>query len=73
MLLVRFKVRCQPGKTQEMADAMAGVVEAARTLPGVIHFDIGRDITDPQGSRSGPEPPDRHFQASRTAYRRISK
>ena len=37
------------GKTREMADAMAGVVEAARTLPGVIHFDIGRDITDPQG------------------------
>jgi quinol monooxygenase YgiN len=47
MLLVRFKVRCQPGKTQEMADAMAGVVEAARKLSGVVHFDIGRDITDP--------------------------
>jgi quinol monooxygenase YgiN len=47
MLIVRFKVRCQPGKTQELADAMADVVQAARKLPGVIHFDIGRDLTDP--------------------------
>jgi quinol monooxygenase YgiN len=46
MLVVRFKVRCQSGKTQEVAAAMAGVVEAAHKLPGVIHFDIGRDVTD---------------------------
>jgi quinol monooxygenase YgiN len=25
---------------------MAGVVEAARGLAGVVHFDIGRDLTD---------------------------
>ena len=29
-----------------MAAAMAAVVEAARSLPGVIHFDVGRDVTD---------------------------
>jgi quinol monooxygenase YgiN len=25
---------------------MEAVVRAARTLPGVLHFDIGRDVTD---------------------------
>ena len=29
-----------------MAAAMAAVVEAARSLPGVIYFDVGRDVTD---------------------------
>jgi len=46
VLVVRFKVRCQPGKTEEMAAALTGVVEAARDLPGVVHFDIARDLTD---------------------------
>jgi quinol monooxygenase YgiN len=47
LLVVRFKVRCQPDKTEQLEAAMARVVDAARTLPGVVHFDIGRDITDP--------------------------
>lgn len=47
MLVVRFKVRCQPNKTEQLEAAMATVVDAARALPGVVHFDIGRDITDP--------------------------
>jgi quinol monooxygenase YgiN len=46
MIVVRFKVRCQSDKTSELADAMKDVVEAARELPGVVHFDIARDITD---------------------------
>jgi len=46
VLVVRFKVRCQPDKTEEVVAAMAGVVDAARTLPGVVHFDVARDITD---------------------------
>ncbi len=46
MLVVRFKVQCQPDKTEEMAQAMEAVVRAARQTPGVIHFDIGRDLTD---------------------------
>jgi quinol monooxygenase YgiN len=29
-----------------MAEAMADVVQAARELPGVVHFDIARDLTD---------------------------
>jgi quinol monooxygenase YgiN len=47
LLVVRFKVRCPPDKTEQLEAAMARVVDAARTLPGVVHFDIGRDITDP--------------------------
>jgi quinol monooxygenase YgiN len=47
VIIVRFKVRCQPGSTEDVAAAMQGVVEAARPLAGVIHFDIGRDLTDP--------------------------
>ena len=46
MIVVRFKVRCLPDKTESMAAAMRGVVEAARELPGVIHFDVARDLTD---------------------------
>jgi len=46
MIIVRFKVRCQSSRTEDVAGAMHGVVEAARSLPGVIHFDIGRDLTD---------------------------
>jgi quinol monooxygenase YgiN len=46
MLVVRFKVRCQPEKTDEVAAAMAAVAEASRTLPGVVHFDVARDLTD---------------------------
>ncbi len=46
MLVVRFRVQCQPGKTDEMVAAMADIVRASRGLPGVVHFDIGRDVTD---------------------------
>ena len=47
MLVVRFRIRCRSGKTDEVAGAMADIVRAARQLPGVVHFDIGRDLTDP--------------------------
>jgi quinol monooxygenase YgiN len=46
MIVVRFKVQCQPSKTEDVAAAMEKVVGAARSLPGVIHFDIARDLTD---------------------------
>ncbi len=45
MLVVRFKVQCQSDKTAELA-AMTDIVDLARGLPGVIHFDIARDLTD---------------------------
>jgi quinol monooxygenase YgiN len=46
MIVVRFKVRCQPDKTADLAAAMKDVVGAARGLPGVVHFDVARDLID---------------------------
>jgi quinol monooxygenase YgiN len=46
MLVIRFKVRCQPDKTAQVAQAMGRVVVASRPLPGVVSFDVGSDITD---------------------------
>ena len=47
MLVVRFKVQCQPEQTERVMAAFAEVAAASRGLDGVISFDIGRDITDP--------------------------
>lgn len=46
MIVVRFKIRCRPDRTEEVAAAMRDVVAAARGLDGVINFDIARDLTD---------------------------
>ena len=46
MLVVRFKVRCQPDKTEQVVQAMGSVVVASRPLRGVVSFDVGRDVTD---------------------------
>jgi quinol monooxygenase YgiN len=47
MIVARFKVQCKPDKTEEVLAAMKEVVLPSRDLPGVLNFDIGRDITDP--------------------------
>ena len=47
MLVVRFKARCLPDKTEEVLEAMTAIVAPSRAMSGVIDFDIGRDITDP--------------------------
>jgi quinol monooxygenase YgiN len=47
MLVLRFKVQCQPDKTEEALAAFRDVVAPSRQLDGVIDFDIGRDLTDP--------------------------
>jgi quinol monooxygenase YgiN len=44
MEVVRFKVDCQPGKTDALIVAFRKVIEASRKLEGVISFDIGRDL-----------------------------
>jgi len=49
MIVLRFKVQCQPDKTSAVAAAMADVVRASRGLPGVVHFDVATDVTDPNG------------------------
>jgi quinol monooxygenase YgiN len=47
MILVRFKVQCQPDKTEEVMAAFESVIAPSRAVDGVISFDIARDVTDP--------------------------
>src|SRR3970282_1528218 len=47
MIVVRFKVKCLPEKTDQALAAFREIVAASRPLDGAIHFDMGRDITDP--------------------------
>lgn len=47
MIVVRFKIKCQPGKAETALAVLQPVVPASRALNGVIKFDIGRDVTDP--------------------------
>ena len=47
MIVVRFKVKCKPEKTDQALAAFREIVAASRPLDGVINFDMGRDITDP--------------------------
>ena len=47
MVVVRFKVQCQPDKTDTVRAAMLRVVHASRSMAGVVSFDIGTDISDP--------------------------
>jgi quinol monooxygenase YgiN len=46
MIVVRFKVQCQPDKTTALKDAFAAVIGPARATAGVISFDIAQDVLD---------------------------
>jgi quinol monooxygenase YgiN len=47
MIIGRFKVRCRPDRADEMAAAIAAVEAPSLALPGVVHFDTARSLTDP--------------------------
>jgi quinol monooxygenase YgiN len=47
MIVARFKVQCQPERTEEMRAAIAAVEAPSREIPGVIHFDVARSLTEP--------------------------
>ena len=47
MIVLRFKVTCQPEKTEQLLAAMRKVVPLSRQVEGVIGFDIAQDILDP--------------------------
>jgi quinol monooxygenase YgiN len=47
MIVLRFRLVCQPDKTEAVVAALREVVAPARTVDGVINFDVGRDLTDP--------------------------
>lgn len=46
MIVVRFKVKCQPDKTEQVIAALSDVIAPAREVDGVISFDIARDLAD---------------------------
>ena len=47
MLVIRFKVQVQPDKIDEALAAFLAVAPPSRAIDGVLHFDIGRDLNDP--------------------------
>ena len=47
MIVVRFKVKCKPEKTEELRAAFEAVVAPSRAIEGVLNFDIARDLQDP--------------------------
>jgi quinol monooxygenase YgiN len=47
VIVVRFKVQCEPNRADEVVTAMGDVVAPSRKMPGVLHFDVARDVTDP--------------------------
>ena len=47
MIVVRFVMTCRPDKTDEAIGVLREVVAASRGLDGVVSFDIGRDLVDP--------------------------
>jgi len=46
MIVVRFQVRCQAGKSGPLIAAFKDIITASRPLKGVISFDIGQDLAD---------------------------
>ena len=47
MIVLRFKLQCQPDKADEVMAALSEVIVPARATTGVVSFDIARDLTDP--------------------------
>ena len=47
MIVVRFKVKCQPDKSKKLIAAFKEVIVASRSLKGLVSFDIGQDLCDP--------------------------
>lgn len=47
MIVIRFKVQCQPDKTEGALAAFRAVIAPSRAVEGVISFDIARDLADP--------------------------
>jgi quinol monooxygenase YgiN len=46
MFIVRYRVKARPEKADDLFAALKEVVPPSRAIPGVVSFDIGRDITD---------------------------
>jgi quinol monooxygenase YgiN len=47
VIVVRFKVQCRPEKREQALAAFKEVIAPSRAVQGVISFDIGQDVSDP--------------------------
>jgi quinol monooxygenase YgiN len=47
MVIMRFKVKVEPEKAEEVRAALEAVIEPSRALEGVVRLDIARDLADP--------------------------
>jgi quinol monooxygenase YgiN len=47
MIVIRFKVQCQPDKAEQVKAVFEDVIAPSRAVDGVISFDIARDLADP--------------------------
>ena len=47
MVILRFKIRSKPDKSDELMSALAEIIAPARATKGVINFDIARDLLEP--------------------------
>jgi quinol monooxygenase YgiN len=47
MIVVRFALQCKPEKAAGAEAVFRDVVIASRKLNGVVSFDMGRDLADP--------------------------
>ena len=47
MLVIRFKVRCQPEKADQVKAALRDAIAPSRAVAGVVTFDIANDLADP--------------------------
>ena len=47
MVILRFKIRSKPDKSDGLMSALAEIITPARATNGVINFDIARDLLDP--------------------------
>jgi quinol monooxygenase YgiN len=47
MIVARFKVECRPERAEEFAATVAAVEAPSRRLPGVVHFDVARSVSEP--------------------------
>ncbi len=47
MIVVRFKVKAQPDKAEQLMAALKDVVAPSRQIEGCLEFDIARCLDDP--------------------------
>jgi quinol monooxygenase YgiN len=50
MVIMRFKVKVRHEMAEEVRAALEAVIAPSRALEGVAHFDIARDLVDPDSS-----------------------